>query len=169
MTATLIGKNIVSKAISHMGETECPVGSNSGLDINRYLEYAGVDTSLPASEKAWCASFASFIIGMTLLQMGLKALRHPNTASSHEMVNWGIAHGTIIDDTKEAQPGDAVVLEGGEGEEAQDGKSYHHTLLLEYVSADGLHCISGNDADRVRRSIRPFAGSTILRPYVPAA
>ena len=166
MIRGLIGKNIVSKAISHIDEAECPSGSNSGPEINRYLEYAGVDTHLPASEKAWCASFASYIIGMTLLQMGLKALPHPNTASSHEMVNWGIRHGTIIEDTKDAQPGDAVVLEGGEGEEAQDGKSYHHTLILESVGADGLHCISGNDEDRVRRSVRPFAGSTILRPYV---
>lgn len=168
MRAALIGKNIVSKAISHIGEMECPMGSNSGREVNRYLEYAGVDISAPASEKAWCASFACYIIGMTLLQMALSLL-HPNTPSSHEMVNWGINHDTIIADPKRALPGDVVILAGGDGEAAQDGKSYHHTLLLESVGTDGLHCIAGNDGDQVRRSLRPFAGCTILRPYVLAA
>lgn len=169
MTAALIGKNIVNKAISHIGEMECPAGSNSGPQVNCYLEYVGVDTAMPASEKAWCASFASYIIGMTLLQMALKGAPHPNTASSHEMVNWGIRNGTIIHDPKKALPGDVVVLAGGDGEAAEDGKSYHHTLLLEYVRLDGLHCIAGNDGDMVRRNVRPFAGSTILRPYVSVA
>ena len=91
MTAQQVGKNIVSKAISHIGEREQPLGSNSGPEVNRYLEYAGVDTNLPAADKSWCASFASYIIGMTLLQMALQASAHPDTASSHEMVMMGSA------------------------------------------------------------------------------
>ena len=170
ITEKQVSHNILAKVLSHLGESEKPHNSNSGPQVNTYLEYAGVDTSAPANQKEWCASFASYVVGMTLLQMGLPQVQHPVTPSSHEMVNWGIEHDTIITDVGDALPGDIVVLIGGNGEAATNGISYHHTTLLEWTQGSRVGWIGGNTAfedtgGAVARGESDFSDVTIFRPY----
>ena len=162
-TPVQIGANILKKALSHLGEHETPLGSNQGVEVNKYLQYVGMP---PGNQ--WCACFASYCTGMTLLQMDCHAnvLR---TASSHEAVNWAIQHHTV-QTSESAVLGDWAILRGGSGEHAADGRAYEHTTLVERidVAAGVAHLVSGNWHDSVARSVEPLAGLTILRPYVLA-
>jgi hypothetical protein len=152
-----VGQNIVNKAASHVGEVEQPLGSNSGEAVNRYLAYVGLDPG-----NAWCAAFASFVVGNVLAEMGLSDHAHPRTGSSHEIVNWGIAHGRIIP-SNQVKPGDLGIVKGGDGEPAQNGETYHHTVVL--VDATG-NTIEGNFSDKVKRNWRDLSTLTIVRPFI---
>ncbi len=165
--AQQIGQRILDKIISHLGQHEEPMGSNSGPDVDPKLLYVGVDLSLPADEKQWCAGEDSFDIGHVLDDLGLSSLPHARTASSHEMVNFGIQHGTL-QTPHSAVPGDTAVLKGGTGEAAKNGLSYHHTTVLERVDLEAgvAHLVSGNCHDSVARSVEPLSCLTLLRPYV---
>lgn len=43
------------------GVAEQPLGSNSSPEIDAYLTFTGISTSLPAEAKPWCAAFVSWV------------------------------------------------------------------------------------------------------------
>lgn len=161
ISAQQIGKNIYNKAVSHLGEKEIPAGSNNGPQVNRYLAFCGLDPGNP-----WCACFASFVTYYTLLQMGLSSLPCLKTASSHEAVNWGMEHKTI--QTRDScVTGDWLIERGGNGDPADDGFSYHHTVILDYVDANGTcFWVGGNTSNSVAAGTCNIDDCCILRPYV---
>ena len=160
-TAKQIGANILAKIQSHAGQHEEPMGSNSGPNVNNKLAYVGLAPGDP-----WCAAEASYDTGHVLEEMGLSHLTHLATGSSHEAVNWALRHGTKRDATT-CVSGDWLIEAGGDGEPASDGKSYHHTTILDYVDADGTcHWIGGNTGDRVATGTCRIEDCFLLRAYV---
>jgi len=50
-------KAVLLTAASKVGVLEQPKDSNSGPDVDRFLQRAGVSLVLPASQKPWCCAF----------------------------------------------------------------------------------------------------------------
>lgn len=158
-TSPEIGKKIRDKALSHLGEHEQPSGSNRGPEVERYLDYVGLEGGNP-----WCAAFASYCTGTTLEQSGLK-LTHVHSGSSSAIVSWGMQHGQIIARDK-VQSGDLYILEGGDGPKAADGKQYFHTAVVNVVTTAGIHTIEGNYKNSVAGNIREWGKGKFVRPFV---
>src|SRR5258708_19315741 len=93
-----LGQNIARKALSHVGEHEERMGSNSGPEVDAYLAYVGLPPGQP-----WCAAFACTMVYRTLVEMGIYTDYHPKTGSTHELLAWGQANGTVV---STPEPGD---------------------------------------------------------------
>jgi hypothetical protein len=158
-TAQEIGCKIIDKAASHVGEKEA-TGHNDGSAIKVYQDYIQSDSPFDP----YCAKFASYVVGMTLVQSGV-SVPHVHTASSSAIVTWGKDHGTILSHDK-VRPGDLYIIEGGEGPEASDGKPYHHTTIVEVATPTEVHTIEGNYRNGVNRNIRQWDEGAFVRPYV---
>lgn len=160
MTPKVIGQNIFNKAQSHQGEAENPLGSNWSDRIKIYLAYVGLD-----APDAWCAAFASWCIGMVLAEMNITPKSVCRTASSHEAVNFGLKNHTI-QTVQSCVTGDLCILKGGDGDQAENGVGYHHTVLVNYVDKNGTaFWLGGNTHDMVATGTSEEGTYTLLRPY----
>ena len=161
-----VNANIIAKAKSHLGESEIldvnGNGINSGPEVDKYLAFVGLGPGY-----AWCAAFASYVLHWTLLQAGALPVESVlSTASSHVAVNYGLAHNTH-QTAQTAIPGDWLIERGGDGEQAKDGFSYHHTTMLVSINSSGIcKWIAGNTGDKVAYGSCRISDCFILRPYV---
>lgn len=158
-TAQEIGARILAKVLSHLGEREA-TGKNDGPYAKRYLAYVGITWA-----DSWCAAFASACTGWMLDQMGLQSMVRLKTASSHMAVDWALQHHTL-QTAQTAVPGDWVILKGGSGDPAQNGVSYHHTAVLEWIEGELCAWVGGNTSNAVARGKSHLSDVTLLRPYI---
>lgn len=147
-----IGQNIANKAASHVGEHEQPMGSNTGPEVDAYLAYVGLSPGQP-----WCAAFACSMVYRTLVGMDLTTYYHPKTGSTHEVLYWGQANGTVMLESAPA-PGDLGCL-------IYDA-SHGHTVICVGQQIDGIvPTVEGNFNNAVERNTRRIASMTWIRPY----
>jgi len=64
---------VLSKASAQVGALESHKNSNSGPEVNAYLQRAGVSLSLPADQKPWCCAFVYWCFDETAISQ-----RRPN-------------------------------------------------------------------------------------------
>ena len=140
---------VISKANSQVGVMEQPKNSNSGPEVNAYLQRAGVSLSLPADKKSWCCAFVYWCFDETAI-----AEQRPNpmlkTASCMDhwdrSINVGaqrIAANLAVNDPGLVKPGMIFVVDHGGGR--------GHTGFIERLSGGLLFTIEGNtDASRTR-------------------
>jgi|RhiMethySRZTD1v2_1073278.scaffolds.fasta_scaffold107522_5 hypothetical protein len=140
---------VLLKATSQVGVLEQPKNSNSGPEVDGYLQRAGVPLNLPDNQKPWCCAFVYWCFDETALAQG-----RPNpmlkTASCLEHWNGAVGHGgrripatQATNDPALITPGMIFIINHGGGR--------GHTGLVERVVAGFLHTIEGNtDASLTR-------------------
>lgn len=162
MTATWnekLANVIVSKALTFLGQGEDPPGSNRGKIPDACFRLVHGSDANPAdyttADREWCAEFVCAV----LASVGISP--RPNTASTGELYSWGKMHNCTL---LQPRMGDIAC--------ALDGRSptgFRHALIVEHNFGDGMiHCISGNEGDKVARSVRPIDTMKYFRPYLPA-
>jgi Putative peptidoglycan binding domain/CHAP domain len=139
---------VLSKASTQVGVLEDPKNSNSGPEVNAYLQRAGVSLSLPIEDKPWCCAFVYWCFDETA---NSQKRSNPMMKTARCMEHWAgaIDHGArrvfagqAVDDPGLVRPGMIFVMDhGGRG----------HTGLIERVGGGLLFTIEGNtDASRTR-------------------
>jgi len=142
-------KDVIVTAGSQVGVREQPKDSNSGPQVDAYLQRVGVSLNLPATEKPWCCAFVYWCFDESA-----HAESRPNpmmrTAGCLEHWNGAVAHGArrilasrAANDPSLIAPGMIFIVDHGEGR--------GHTGIVESVAAGLLQTIEGNtDASHTR-------------------
>ena len=132
-------------AISQLGQSEKPIGSNSGPMVNEYLRAAGLNPGY-----AWCQAFVYWCYEVAAKKLNLvnPAVK---TGSVHDCWDRSIASATIkkllkADAVKApvlVRPGDQFIL-------SFNGTS-GHTGIVERTEGDVLYTIEGNSNENGSR------------------
>jgi hypothetical protein len=142
-------KAVLARAVSQLAVREQPKNSNSGRQVDEYLNRAGVPLSLPAQKKPWCCAFVYWCFDEAArdehranpMVRTAGCLDHWNRAESHHARRIHAAR--ALDDPGLIAPGMILIIDhqGGLG----------HTGFVEEVVGGLLHTIEGNtDASRTR-------------------
>lgn len=156
-------KAIVERAISKLGTSESPDGSNRGPEIDAWLRRCGIwvpEDGRPMPENAWCAAFASWCISVD----GLPETKFARVAD----LIANLPHCTY----DEALPGDLGyvphlshiwVVTGFSDERLYSDKTYPPGMTMN---------VEGNTSNKVRCTTRPIASylRTVptFRPGIPS-
>lgn len=145
-----LGQNIAAKALSHVGEHEYPMGSNSGPEVDEYLAYVGLPPGNP-----WCAAFACAVVYRTLIGMGIYTNYHPKTGSTHELLEWGEDNGTVV---STPEPGDfgCMIFSPLHG---------HTVICVGVPPNENVATVEGNHGDAVVNNVRRIKSCRWIRPY----
>jgi len=140
---------VLLKAASQVGILEEPRNSNSGPEVDDYLQRAGVSLDLPGNAKPWCCAFVYWCFDETALAQGRP---NPMMRTAGCLAHWNGSprHGArripatqATNDPALISPGMIFIIDHGSGR--------GHTGLVERVEAGFLHTIEGNtDASRTR-------------------
>lgn len=137
-------------AVSQLGVTEDPAGSNSGPRVNEYLRSTGLGPGYP-----WCMAFVHWCFKKAGVDLG-------GGASVGNFEAWGKQHGALV---VNPQPGDIVCYRF-------DADNWpDHVGIVETVSTDkSIHTIEGNTAygndangGKVMRRIRRINRCSFVR------
>lgn len=145
-----LGQNIARKALSHVGDRESPMGSNSGEQVDKYIEYVGLTPPQP-----WCAAFACWIVYMVLLEMGIYTDYHPKTGSTHELLKWGEDHGCVVTTPQSGDVG-CIIYDATHG---------HTVICVGLYNSDNVQTVEGNFGDKVANNHRRIGSAIWVRPY----
>jgi hypothetical protein len=113
------------KAITQIGVTENPPGSNSGTMVDKYLAQAGLNPGYP-----WCMAFVNWCYA----QVGLD-IEHPNEASVGFFESWAKQNGMLV---AVPQRGD-IICYRYDGDDWPD-----HVGIIESHSGSVLNTVEGN-------------------------
>jgi hypothetical protein len=140
---------VLRKAASQVGVLEQPRNSNSGPEVDRYLERVGVPLTLPIAEKPWCCAFVFWCFDEAAREAGRP---NPMMRTSGCLQHWNGASGSgaqripasrAASDPGMIRPGMVFIVDHGSGR--------GHTGLVETMASGLLHTIEGNtDASRSR-------------------
>ena len=123
-------------AVSKLGETEAPPGSNRGP----FVQYCQSHTWLGGSGWAWCAAFV-----VTAVQEGGGEEYPDKTAGAWDLLARATKRGWAVGASK-VKPGDLVVFNIGSG----------HVGVVEQIKNGQVTSIDGNSGDAVKRCTRPL-------------
>jgi len=119
----------LQKAISQIGQTEKPLGSNWGVPVKDYLKSVAIN--FPAS---WCMAFVYWCFENSLIE----GEHNPLIKTGGVMNAWNSTdklHKVIGN----AQPGDIFIMDFGKG--------LGHTGIVESVNGASVSTIEGNTND----------------------
>lgn len=119
---------LVSAAISQIGVTEDPVGSNWGYSVKQYLLSVGIN--FPAS---WCMAFVYWCVRKASTANGKE---NPLTKTGSVMAQWAASKHLRV---AEPIPGDVFIMSFGKG--------LGHTGIVERVDQNFIYTIEGNTND----------------------
>lgn len=119
-----MSRKALSVAVTQLGVTEQPIGSNSGPEVDKYLSSVGLGPGY-----SWCMAFVYWCH----VQAG-EARQLMKTAGV--MMQWKSRPALRVD---RPQPGDIFVMDFGKG--------LGHTGLVEEVVGDRIKTIEGNTND----------------------
>jgi hypothetical protein len=145
-----LGQNIAAKALSHVGEHEQPMGSNTGPEVDKYLDYVGLPSGNP-----WCAAFACSMVYRTLIEMGIYTDYHPKTGSTHALLAWGEDNGTVVG-TPQAGDLGCMIFNNMHG---------HTVVCVADPVGDNVRTVEGNHQDAVVNNVRRVNSCQWIRPY----
>jgi hypothetical protein len=114
------GENALEIALSQIGQTEKPLGSNWGEPVRSYLKSVGI--TFPAS---WCMAFVYWCFD--------KEAGNPLVKTGGVMKAWNDAKQWRV---AIPQPGDIFIMDFGKG--------LGHTGIVERVDAAFIYTIEGN-------------------------
>jgi hypothetical protein len=122
-------------AISQIGQSEQPKGSNSGPMVDQYLKAVGLNPGYP-----WCQAFVNWCFEKAAEQMG-KAEPVPNTGGVLKCwdmmsLNHRILQREAVSRPQLVKPGMQFVMNYGHGQ--------GHTGIVERIEGLVLHTIEGN-------------------------
>lgn len=128
MKQSILSKEAIITAVTQIGVKEIPLGSNAGVDVEKYLKTVGLGKGY-----SWCMAFVYWAVLQAcnkqktptpLLKTGgvLKQYNNPKA----------IRYTT-------PQRGDIFIIDFGKG--------LGHTGFVEYVIGDSIHTIEGNTND----------------------
>jgi hypothetical protein len=140
---------VLSEASTQVGVLENPKNSNSGPEVNAYLQRAGVSLSLPANKKPWCCAFVYWCFDETA---NAEKRSNPMMKTAGCIAHWNgavsrgarrIVANQAVDDPSLVRPGMIFIIDYG-GDRG-------HTGLIERVGGGLLFTIEGNtDGSRTR-------------------
>lgn len=140
---------VLARASSQVGVRERPKNSNSGPEVDAYLQRAGVPLTLPAQRKPWCCAFVYWCFDETAHAEGrlnpmvrtAGCLDHWNRAAAKGARR--ITGGRAAADPSLVRPGMVFVIDAGGG--------LGHTGFVARVEGGILHTVEGNtDASLTR-------------------
>lgn len=125
--------NLIEKALSQLGNSEQPKGSNWGPSVKKYLNSVGIN--FPAS---WCMAFVYWCARDTSNDTGNP---NPLIKTGGVLNQWR----KIDAKYKHSSPaaGDIFIMDFGKG--------LGHTGIVEKVVGDTIHTIEGNSNDEGSR------------------
>jgi hypothetical protein len=139
----------VQVALTQVGVTEHPGGSNSGKDVIKYQRA----TSLGGTGWPWCVAFVSWVV-----QTVNKRKWAYRGAGVFDMEHWLSARGKLRSPRRAARPGDIVTFNYGSG---------HTGIVIRQVGSAHIETVEGNtssgeagsqdDGGGVFRRIRPIS------------
>ena len=119
-------------ALSHMGVSEHPKGSNSGPEVNIYLKSVGLGPGYP-----WCMAFVYWCVNEAAKELGLI---NPLVKTPGVMVQWNTTTCRKLSPKDNGiKPGDIGVMEFGHGT--------GHIFFIKKKSGSLLYTAEGNTND----------------------
>jgi hypothetical protein len=144
-----LGSSALEVAAGELGVKEA--GANTGVEVNKYLEAAGVAPGNP-----WCAAFVTWALeesghkmegsGWAAVQTWVRAAE----AGTHDLK---------VVDAEDARPGDLVTYDwGGQDDFGSDG---HIGFLASQVEGGKFTAVEGNYQDAVLKVARSTEGANV--------
>lgn len=121
-------------AISQLGNSEIPKGSNWGHHIQKYLNSVGIESPSP-----WCMGFVYWCFDEAAKEMGVE---NPLIKTGHVLTQWRKTPKKYKVVGK-PQKGDIGIMDFGGGK--------GHTFIVSGVSGDKVNTIEGNSNDEGSR------------------
>lgn len=131
-------REVVAWAVSQIGVTEDPPGSNRGAAIVSYQQH----TDLKPGPWPWCVAFA-----LAAVEEGAGVEYPDGTAGAWDLLRRADKRGWARTRNHKAEPGDIVVFNIGSG----------HAAIVERIDGNTVESIDGNSSDMVRRCARPIS------------
>ena len=123
-----LGKEALKVAITQIGNSENPLGSNWGTPVKDYLKTVGINFPAP-----WCMAFIYWCF-----EKSKKTAPNPLVKTGGVLAAWNTADKKyrVVD---EVQVGDIFIMDYGKG--------LGHTGIVEKVSPTFVYTIEGNTND----------------------
>jgi len=114
-------------------------GDNRGVVVAAMLKHAGGRPGQP-----WCCAFVDFVYEWACEVCGVKPLLDPGLSCS-ALVSQAMQRGLLLEDPRQAQPGDFLVLKGGP-------TGWKHVgIVVATCPADEIHTVEGNTGQAARQ------------------
>ena len=128
---TLAQKSL-SIALTQLGISENPCGSNSGPEVNLYLKSIGLNSGY-----AWCMAFVYWCVNQAANELGVK---NPLVKTAGVLLQW---NSTTLrkfpNRSTSVKPGDVFIMEFDHGK--------GHTGFVVSVKKGVVHTVEGNTND----------------------
>jgi hypothetical protein len=123
-----LSERALAVAVTQLGVTEVPKGSNAGPEVEAYLKSVGLGKGY-----SWCMAFVYWCTNQASIQI---ASNNPlkKTAGVLDQLN---SRQSLV--TKVPVPGDIFIMDFGKGQ--------GHTGFVESVAGNIIHTIEGNTND----------------------
>lgn len=151
---TALAQQTINVAISQIGQSERPVGSNYGGMVTEYLQSVGINFSA-----SWCMAFVYWCVKQSCIVTNLK---NPLAQTGGVLHQWELT--PAAHKSKVSVAGSIFIMDFGGG--------LGHTGLVEHFDTDFIYTIEGNsntDGSRngyeVVRHKRPI-NSKLLKGYI---
>lgn len=123
----------VQIAISQLGNSEIPLGSNWGKHVEKYLKSVNIPSPGP-----WCAAFVYWCVNEAAKEMNVE---NPIAKTGGVLDQWGKSKKLRI--TGKPRKGDIFIMDFGKGK--------GHTGFVSGVVGDKINTIEGNSNDEGSR------------------
>jgi hypothetical protein len=130
---TPIAEAALKNAISQIGVTEKPLGSNSGPEVNQYLKSVDLDPGY-----SWCAAFVYWCFNKASYEM---SVINPVFRTGGVLNMWGMCKNNR---SSVPSPGDIFIMDHGHG--------LGHAGIIESIDGSTLHTIEGNSNNNGSRN-----------------
>lgn len=130
----------IAIAITQLGVTEDPVGSNSGYSVEQYLKSVGLGKGY-----SWCAAFLYWCFNKAAIELGLK---NPLVQTGGVMEHWRRAPARVKITASQALQDPSLIKPGLIGILLLDKHTgAGHTFLVENRKGQSLITIEGNSSN----------------------
>lgn len=128
-----LAQRSLSVAVSQLGYTELPAGSNWGKHVEKYLASVGINFAAP-----WCMAFVYWCVQEASKESGIA---NPLIKTGGVLHQWNKIDKAYK--VKTPQPGDIFIMDYGKG--------LGHTGFVTKVTDDRILTIEGNSNDEGSR------------------
>ncbi len=133
---------VLARAASQVGVVEQPRNSNSGPEVDAYLQRVGVPLGLPANKKPWCCAFVYWCFDEVARERGLA---NPMVRTAGCLDHWNRAASKGARRVSAASAAGNPSLVGQGMVFVMDfGRGLGHTGFVERVEGGLVHTIEGN-------------------------
>lgn len=131
-------REVLAWAISEIGVTEDPPGSNLGARVAFYQSHSW----LKPGPWPWCVAFC-----LAAIEEGAGVEYPDPTAGAFDLLRRADKRGWAKTRNQRVEPGCVAVFDIGSG----------HAAIVEKIAGQFVHTVDGNSLDSVRRCVRPLA------------